>query len=1337
MALGLHQSEIDRLKAERCGEDDYLGALREWAGSEEDIKIQLNDMRQTQNKTQQTVQKSHEALQENKSKLERVLHIGKNIQQVFTELHQSQLNTGQGLSQAQTKMQETVQGNKSKLEEVHQAVTEIRQSQLNTNQEEEILKKLAKVDTQNSIRHHSERYLEGNRKSIFAKVTNWLDDRSSPSRVMVIIGNAGMGKSVIAAEMCKKMQEDGRLSGSHFCQHNKARHRNPKVMLQSLACHLSSSLPEYKKALVEKLSRNLGLEINDMEVGDLFELLFEEPLSRLSDPGFTSLVVIDALDESEYQGRNEVLDVISKYFDKLPLWIRFLVTTRPEINIWDSLKSLQPLRLEPNNEENLKDIRQIFEQRLSHVLQDDNLELIVKELVQKSEGLMLWAQLLVDFIKENFPILTLEHLGSTVPSGISSVYHTYFKRLETELCKELKISEDQFLSLLGVIAAARNPLPLGFVSKLFFPSTLSSTVQRNVNKAIACISSLLPVHDDCIHFFHKSVKDWLVDKSHYGQHNYSVDEHEGHRVLSGLCTDEFDEIKRKGVDSSRQLSNTTKYALQHGVQHMLELDEGKRPCSLEEIIQKYVVDVELVYAKLCVDVTAASEDIVCVNKFCAVKHSVLASFLFLLRKHSRELKELPHVIFQTLLNEGGSELCSEASNLLETKYSDITYMEYLHKNDLQESVQTTFYCLSQVACFDVSPRSDFMVCECRDGTIQLWSLHTGKLIWKRPVIEGQEKRYSPYFQAFRTSAPASFSPHFLSLPLSQLCTFSLSCFRSVVFHPAKDVILPGVLSHAYTFNGYLNRLFPGSDCSFSVCSISGGKILTDCPNDAKCLILWSLENGEEIARTTRNEDVLTFAWSRDEGLLAISHSTGLICLVDAMNDFQTLAETTIPNVCGMIKFTPDHRFLYCWHCPLRGQNPHFFRANVNVENHRNVSLDVESDENVCYEPWELELRSEGGFMFGDPLCRRNGISFVWLGSFVFVLNKQSILSSIPRSDSIEMLSPDELTTGSDGGKPAVRGLLFSVNGETVYHASEVSITASNIASGKLMVKSNTFCSSENSFLAVREGILFTVTDETKLPDNAIRFNGYRVELWNFGLSKCIRRWNAGLLSSESKLTSISDKCVVLESFGGNQVIILDTLSGDMTKIQFPGQFIACNSKCQLIITSDSHPHSVVLWQDQTVLWKKYWPSSGYSTSFSVTGIFSPADQFFVISGEGQGLYVLDGFSGKTLHLLWKGNPGDCKFVSDEECVIHAYEAPSGNCLRLFNVRSGQQLSVLDIDSRACCLASCPGKGLVAFCLMHSKLKFRVVQVKMPGKNKDGKKNKRSAVTLFTDRLKIS
>ena len=349
VSLGYSQAEIDRLKAERCGEEDYLDALRDWAESERNLKSRIDDL--------------------------------------------------------------------------HQIVTEIRETQHDPDQEDKIRKKLARVDTQQDVRDYGKRYLEGTRESFFAEINRWLDDTSSQNRVLVLSGNAGIGKSVIAAEMCTRMQKAGRLAGSHFCRHDRARHSNPKVMMQSLACHLSFLLPEYKKALVEQLSSNLGVDINNMEVKDLFDLLFREPLNRVTDPGFTSLVVIDALDESQYQGRNDLLDVISSLCKNLPLWLRFLVTTRPEVNILDSLKDLCPRRLEPKDEDNLKDIRFYFEESLSDLLQVERPDLVLDDLVQKSEGVFLCAQFLVGFIKaECSTVLTLEQVEKTLPSGISSVY---------------------------------------------------------------------------------------------------------------------------------------------------------------------------------------------------------------------------------------------------------------------------------------------------------------------------------------------------------------------------------------------------------------------------------------------------------------------------------------------------------------------------------------------------------------------------------------------------------------------------------------------------------------------------------------------------------------------------------------------------------------------------------------------------------------------------------------------------------------------------------------------------------------------------------------------------
>ena len=147
-----------------------------------------------------------------------------------------------------------------------QQTTENLEGQREKQRENEILKKLAKIETLNNVRFHADRYVKETRLSIFSKVESWLNDRSSPNRVMVISGNAGMGKSVISAVMCEKMQDAGQLAGSHFCQHDRARQRNPKVMLQSLASQLCDSLPDYKKALVEKLSRNLGVEIDRKSV---------------------------------------------------------------------------------------------------------------------------------------------------------------------------------------------------------------------------------------------------------------------------------------------------------------------------------------------------------------------------------------------------------------------------------------------------------------------------------------------------------------------------------------------------------------------------------------------------------------------------------------------------------------------------------------------------------------------------------------------------------------------------------------------------------------------------------------------------------------------------------------------------------------------------------------------------------------------------------------------------------------------------------------------------------------------------------------------------------------
>lgn len=1280
VVLGHDQAEIDRLRAECCGEEEYLNVLFEWANSEEEIKSQLNEVTQAQNKTLKAVEEVRQMLKKT---------VNKNLNGTTKD-----------------------------------------------NDSDEILKNLAKSEFKGDIEYHAGRFQVSTREWVFKEVEDWLDNTNCQNRVMVISGNAGMGKSVISAVICKRMQEAGRLSGSHFCQYNNVRYRNPQLMLQSLACHLCQALPEYKNALVEQLSRNLGAELDNLGVEELFALLFKEPLGVVADPGRNTLIVIDGLDESEHQGRNELLDVIANQFCKLPLWIRFLVTTRPERNIVESLRHLQPLQLESNAEKNLDDIEFLFRKQLQYVVNGDVTDAFIKKLVAKSKGLMLYAYFLVDFIQKNALLLQQRDLHDNLPLSISSVYHCYFKRLEVELYKEVCIKEETFLTFLCAVTASREPLPLAFVSKVLGLGTMSKPDQRKANKAINCVSALLPIRDGRLHIIHKSVKDWLTDKSCYGDHDFIVDEREGHCILGRLCASALKDVKQKGVHDT-QFSDTEKYALEHGVQHMLALGEDSRPCGFEETIKMYVIDLELVYAKLCVSNTyntGASEDILTVQMHEMSKdlsgdlQRALSTLLFLLRKHRNTLRDLPRVFFQLALNEGGPELSNEASNVLETRYFEIPYMECLDEEASQGDTSVELHCSDTVACFDVSSQLDYMVCECHDGTIQLWSLRTSKLEWVRPVMFRKDYVGVPFGSAYKMP-PASQTDN-LDLSLRPL-----SCYRSVAFHPNCDLVLPGNLSRVYTIEGDHQRLFPSSSCNFTVCQFSSDntRMLTDCLDEAQCVIMWSLSTGKEITRLTRNEPVLSFVCSRDGTLLAICHPHS-ICLFEVGHDFRCLGETATPVFCGLINFSHDNQVLSCLH--LTELSRHIFRFKISLEESPNISSKAvleEIDEGRDNSgPWEFEHRTDGGFLLGDPIDisseKLSSVVPFWEAGFISVLNEETALMSSPDLNYLSLINRRKLKENSgESPETIVQDIAFSIDGQTLYVVSndetnQATVTAWDVSNRKVQGRLELRLI---SLVPVRDGVVLVV--QSKPP-----------ELWNFKLSTCVRCWST--LNEITNLIPISEELIACV---GRQagVNILATTGGEIVSTIQPfdqSQVVACNSKCQLITFGQKNnfrSSSKEGWMEgtlrlsnaTTLIWERDmslpWCEGCKDLPYC---IFSPKETFVVAWGkallDGPGVHILDALSGDTHHTLPNSkNVVDCKFVCDEECLVYNRGI---NVLRLFNVKSGDLLSVMDIEERPCCLAVCLPHHLIAICL--TGVRFRLIRVWSP-QIKDRRRSKRLAL----------
>ena len=679
--------------------------------------------------------------------------------------------------------------------------------------------RLAKFDFSGEVNYHASKHHPGTRDWVFGRLDDWFLDRSSDSRVFIITGNAGMGKSVIAAQVCKKMKEREVLGGLHFCQHNNQRRRKPELMLQSLARHLCDTLPGFKDILTGQLTSMDTSTLTNMGIEELFTHLLQEPTNMMADPGKNILLVVDALDECEYDGRNALLGVILAQFHKLPSWIKFLVTGRPEKAIVDKLAHLRPFVLHASDENNERDIELFFRDSLPSSVFEEH----VHRFVSQAEGLMLYAYYFIQFVEENRSTLTSAVINEIFPCGIASVYERYFDRLQVDL----GVEEAYFKDFLSSLAAARSPLPVTMASRILGLDCEIEGRSRQLQTISGSISSLLPLREDCIDVFHKSIVDWLSSPELYGRHRFTVELRQGNVVLSKECKKTYNSIEAR-KDALAEYTPEEKYALQHGTYHLIafaQLDESQT-----SNLFRYSCSLELLYAKLqskACDVFSVIEELQSVRpvlKLPKVDSMELDDCITCLRRHPYVLMENPKMIFQLLVNEAESVALSlEACNVMQKpKYELPLRLEVVNRAQSKDPVITKFRCKTNVNCCDVlkSAEHSLLVCGCAGGFIQMFSLETGRELWcgLRDEVEvwaNEEER----------------------------CNYC-------VFVPRHNVVLHGRFDEALTFDGEPKELFPDNKHTFidSCISLDRRQIVTRQTHLTADLLTWDLDKGELLAR---------------------------------------------------------------------------------------------------------------------------------------------------------------------------------------------------------------------------------------------------------------------------------------------------------------------------------------------------------------------------------------------------------------------------------------------------------------------------------------------------------
>ena len=341
------------------------------------------------------------------------------------------------------------------------------------------------------------------RQWLFDDFDKWFSDPGD-SRAYVLLGDAGVGKSVIAGALAQRMKKARRLGGVYFCRHYDGTRNNPRNLLGTVACQLCNCNRQYSNIMGGEDGVRIMLGNSNLGIQELCTKLLEEPLSKCS-PVQRKLVIIDALDETEYKSRKDFICLIKERFPRLPEWLVFFITSRPEDMLQSRLAKYNPcVRICAGNgeqsnfyQQHEQDIQRFLEKSLNF----SRLPCSVQDVTRRCNGLFLYAFYIAQELNVSLHSGEIDQFCDLFPGDIEDFFETNLKRVYD------KVGEDLYSKLLGCIMNAPSPLPVSFVS--FVLQRENSSL--NEQKVIDAVSQFV-VMQKRVSFLHSLIPAWLTTK---------------------------------------------------------------------------------------------------------------------------------------------------------------------------------------------------------------------------------------------------------------------------------------------------------------------------------------------------------------------------------------------------------------------------------------------------------------------------------------------------------------------------------------------------------------------------------------------------------------------------------------------------------------------------------------------------------------------------------------------------------------------------------------------------------------------------------------------------------
>lgn len=280
----------------------------------------------------------------------------------------------------------------------------------------------------------------------------------------------------------------------------------------------------FRSTLAEALKQNLTVETCGFM--DQFEELLCAPLQTIDKP---VLIIVDALDECDRQGRYELLSVLLNKLDELPM-VKVLITSRPEPDIAELLQSgdlihSTNLRASGDADSSIQDVAQYVNHFFASSPKLRRVQSYAPKLAKDANGLFIYAATACKYLKNslnlNIALKTLEHIN-----GLDNLYSQIMERAIPE---NDPVSLQAMTSILQVILAAQRPLSISEMRGLLKEEDL------DISSVVEALASVLRsgAEDRPVEILHPTFQEYLTDRDRSGR--YFVDLKQGHKSLTVGC----------------------------------------------------------------------------------------------------------------------------------------------------------------------------------------------------------------------------------------------------------------------------------------------------------------------------------------------------------------------------------------------------------------------------------------------------------------------------------------------------------------------------------------------------------------------------------------------------------------------------------------------------------------------------------------------------------------------------------------------------------------------------------------------------------------------------------